>query len=67
MKRTMLQQSASTFDPMGLLSPLTTRVKILFQMMKWKIAWDDALTPDIENKWKQLKNELRMLQSLECK
>jgi Pao retrotransposon peptidase len=34
-KRMMLQQSASIFDPLGLISPLTARAKILFQMI-WK-------------------------------
>jgi len=45
-----------------------TRVKILFQMI-WKsnIIWDDNLPPDIDIKWKDLKNELRLLQSLEQK
>lgn len=57
-KRTLLQQSASVFDPLGLIAPFTIRVKILFQSL-WlsQVGWDENLPPDIQESWDSWRNE----------
>lgn len=44
-KRTLLQTLAKIFDPLGILTPISIRAKMLLQTLwKNKIDWDDALT-----------------------
>ena len=64
-KRTLLQQSASIFDPCGLISPITTTVKILFQQL-WmsKLSWDDKLPTDIQNKFNTWKDSIKEINDL---
>ncbi|PIK35003.1 hypothetical protein BSL78_28172 [Apostichopus japonicus] len=58
-KRSTLQQLAKIFDPLGFLSPITIRGKILHQeMWKEKFDWDDPLPEDYVVKWKALQREL---------
>jgi hypothetical protein len=60
-KRSFLSQSGKIFDPLGLVSPITTRIKILFQKL-WhpnlKLNWDVVLPNDLQNEWNQLKQDL---------
>jgi len=57
-KRSFLQQSAKIFDPIGLIAPLTTTIKILFQQV-WlhKIKWDENLPENIQSEWTKWKHE----------
>ncbi len=46
-KRSVLKLSAKIFDPIGLITPLTIHMKVLFQMLcSSDYDWDDELTPD---------------------
>ena len=65
-KRSFLQQSASIFDPLGLISPFVSNVKILFQEV-WlqKLGWDEPLPPDIQTQWDKWKSEVKELKDLE--
>ena len=46
-KRSILSISSKIFDPLGLLSPITTQLKLLFQLIcPEKIPWDQEI-PDI--------------------
>ncbi|XP_064469845.1 uncharacterized protein LOC135384579 [Ornithodoros turicata] len=51
-KRSVLQTSAKIFDPLGILSPYTIRVEILFQRL-WErgLEWDTLLPDDICDDW----------------
>ncbi len=64
-KRTFLQQSAKIFDPLGLISPLTTTVKILFQQI-WlnKLDWDDPLPPSTQQEWTSWQDEIKKIKDL---
>ncbi|GFU58848.1 integrase catalytic domain-containing protein [Nephila pilipes] len=47
-ERFLLQAIGKIFDPLGLISPFTLRMKCLVQeLWKNKIAWDEDLTPKI--------------------
>ena len=50
-KRNILSVAASFFDPLSLISPITARVKISFQLLcKNKFEWDQRISRDIETK-----------------
>ena len=51
-KRNVLSLLASLFDPLGLISPVTVSMKILFQeICSSKFDWDETLTDEIKGKW----------------
>jgi hypothetical protein len=64
-KRSLLQQSASIFDPCGLISPITTTIKIVFQEL-WlsKLSWDDKLPQGIQEKFNEWKNSIKEINDL---
>ncbi|GFT98919.1 integrase catalytic domain-containing protein [Trichonephila clavipes] len=52
-KRFILQAVGKIFDPLGLISPFTVRMKCLLQdIWKEEIQWDDPLPTHIEKEWK---------------
>ncbi|GFX76471.1 integrase catalytic domain-containing protein [Trichonephila clavipes] len=52
-KRFILQAVGKIFDPLGLISPFTVRMKCLLQdLWKEEIQWDDPLPTHIEKEWK---------------
>ncbi|GFX08956.1 integrase catalytic domain-containing protein [Trichonephila clavipes] len=64
-KRFILQAVGKIFDPLGLISPFTVRMKCLLQDL-WKedIQWDDPLPTHIEKEWKKWHEELPRLRNL---
>ncbi|GFY29352.1 integrase catalytic domain-containing protein [Trichonephila clavipes] len=64
-KRFMLQTIGKIFDPLGLLSPFTIRIKCLIQEL-WikKITWDEILPPKLQEKWLLWCKELPLLDHL---
>ncbi|KAL5009405.1 hypothetical protein ScPMuIL_014986 [Solemya velum] len=58
-KRDILKQSSRIFDPLGILSPITVKAKILLQTL-WKqnFGWDEHLPKRIETEWKELAIEI---------
>ncbi|GBO22148.1 hypothetical protein AVEN_107480-1 [Araneus ventricosus] len=64
-KRFILQALGRIFDPLGLITPFTIRVKCLIQdLWSEKILWDDPLPPHIEREWKRWCEELPHLENL---
>lgn len=63
-KRKLLSLVSSVFDPLGLLSPITIKGKLLMQRA-WleKLEWDVALPEQYETEWKDLQVELESVQS----
>ena len=54
-KRSMLQSTSKQFDPLGWLSPVTIRAKLLLQdLWKMKLRWDEPLDGNLQGKWKQI-------------
>ncbi|XP_064475686.1 uncharacterized protein LOC135389581 [Ornithodoros turicata] len=58
-KRSVLQLSASIFDPLGVASPFTIRARMLFQRI-WQhgLNWDDELPEEVALEWKRWCEEL---------
>ena len=64
-KRSVLQLSAKIFDPIGLLTPFTIKMKIFFQeLCLAKIDWDDELKGELLVKWKRLVQNLADLKDI---
>ena len=52
-KCSVLKLSAKIFDPIGLLTPFTISMKILFQSpCVEKVNWDERLEGEASSKWK---------------
>ena len=64
-KRNLLSVSASIFDPLGLIAPITARIKTIFQLLcRDKLNWDDIIPPDIALVWDKFLEELKGLQEI---
>ncbi len=61
-KRNVLRSTATIFDPMGFLAPYVVRAKLLLQQA-WVQAlnWDEPLTNELQEAWRQWFGELVML------
>ncbi|XP_060597510.1 uncharacterized protein LOC132751365 [Ruditapes philippinarum] len=58
-KRSILKQTSKLYDPLGLLSPVTVRAKLLVQdLWKKKFDWDTPLPVNIINTWADLSIDL---------
>ncbi|GFT20169.1 integrase catalytic domain-containing protein [Trichonephila clavipes] len=66
-KRFILQAVGKIFDPLGLISPFTVRMKCLLQdLWKEEIQWDDPLPTHIEKEWKKWSDFLSRGLSADC-
>ena len=65
-KRVLLSEASRIFDPLGYVSPVVIRFKILFQET-WirKIGWDEIVPDDIRSKWIEITDSLIDLENLE--
>ncbi|XP_053403265.1 uncharacterized protein LOC123558686 [Mercenaria mercenaria] len=58
-KRELLKESSSIYDPLGILSPLTVRSKILMQSLwQQKLEWDEPLPAEIVLRWHSMKADI---------
>ena len=58
-KRTILQETAKIYDPVGFFSPITIRAKILLQdIWKQKFDWDIPLSEDFQTQWCSIAEDL---------
>ena len=61
-KRSLLSIALKVFDPMGLITPLTIRAKMLFQELWHRgLQWEDRLDDDIADQWRSWKSKLLQL------
>ena len=59
-KRTMLSLLACLYDLLGYYSPVTVRMKILFQhLCRDKLDWDDELNGEAKTKWETWIDDLK--------
>ena len=58
-KGKVLSLLASLFDPLGMVSPATVCMKVLYQeICKSKFDWDEVLTGEIKRKWDKWAHDL---------
>ncbi|XP_060596649.1 uncharacterized protein LOC132750656 [Ruditapes philippinarum] len=58
-KRVILKETAKIYDPLGFLTPLTIRAKILLQdIWKQKFEWDMSLPDDLQTQWYNFAKDL---------
>ena len=64
-KRSMLQSLASIYDPLGLITPVTVKMKNLYQnVCAEKIAWDTKLPSDILKEWQRIINSFYQIDQI---
>jgi hypothetical protein len=64
-ERNLLSASASIFEPLGLIAPITARIKTIFQLLcKDKLAWDDLIPPKLASIWNKFLEELKSLREV---
>ena len=62
MKRDVLQTSSQIYDPMGWVTPVTVRAKILLQeIWQTKLTWDEPLSKEIADRWLTILSDLMKL------
>ena len=64
-KREILKSSSRIYDPLGLLSPVTVRAKLLMQDL-WQggYEWDELLPAELQTTWKTLAADIQESSSL---
>ena len=64
-KRNLLSVSASIYDPLGLIAPITARIKTIFQILcKDKLNWDEIIPSNIASVWNKFLDELKRLREI---
>ena len=64
-KRNLLGVSASIYDPLGLIAPITARIKTIFQnLCKDRLNWDDIIQPNIALVWNKFLEEVKGLREI---
>ncbi|XP_045456869.1 uncharacterized protein LOC123666892 [Melitaea cinxia] len=58
-KRILLSNISKLFDPLGWLSPISTKIKLLFQQVwQLQLKWDEPLPENILKEWESMKIDL---------
>ncbi|XP_055622706.1 uncharacterized protein LOC129766219 [Toxorhynchites rutilus septentrionalis] len=67
-KRSILSTIAKLFDPLGLISPIVVRAKILMQEL-WLLScdWDDPVPKSILEKWEKYQRDLPLISTYRIK
>ena len=59
-KREILQSSSAIFDPLGFITPVTIKAKILLhQLWKLRVNWDEPLNSDLQDTWYKIAQEIK--------
>ena len=65
-KRNMLSLIASTYDPLGLVSPIIMTGRLILQnVIRNKCSWDEPVPPDINTDWLQWTKGLEHLSNIQ--
>lgn len=65
-KRNILSIISSIFDPLGLVSPVIVKAKLLMQnLWECKIGWDDIIPERVQLQWFELRDTLNDLNSIQ--
>ena len=59
-KREILRDSAQIYDPLGFLTPVTVKAKMLVQTLwKLKMDWDEPLKQELADKWSTIATDIQ--------
>ena len=65
-KRSILSSTAKVFDPLGILSPVIIKLKILFQQLcTEKCDWDATVNDDVKEDFEKTISDLKSCESIE--
>lgn len=65
-KRELLSEMSRLYDPLGWLSPVSLKIKLLFQEV-WSTTecqWDDNLPQQINQEWSRLKTDMKNINNI---
>ena len=66
MKRGMLFELSSVYDPLGLASPLILKGrKIIQKLCQGNTAWDDTVSDEVQKEWTKWKSKLPALEEIQ--
>ncbi|KAK9731456.1 Pao retrotransposon peptidase [Popillia japonica] len=67
-KRSILSKTSQLFDPLGLLSPIIIKAKVMMQRL-WllNITWDESVPTEIYSDWMQFESQLEYLKNITIK
>ena len=69
-KRQILSSTSSIYDPLGLVTPITVKAKIILRKI-WaispKLGWDDLVPESISNEWNKFVEDLIAVESITFK
>ena len=64
-KQHIVSLAGRFYDPLGLITPLIIRIKVLIQeLCKVQVSWDETLQGDLLEKWQMLLHDQRVCQSI---
>lgn len=64
-KRNILSESSKLFDPLGFVSPIVVRAKLILQQLwQLKIEWDEKIPQNLSYEWENLKKDFVKIQNL---
>ena len=65
--RNLLSVPASIYDPLGLIAPITAKIKTIFKILcKGKLNWDNIIPFNNALAWNKFLEELRRLREQRC-
>ena len=67
-KRNIVKVCASFFEPLGFISPITARIKTIFQLLcQNQCSWDENITSEIELIWNDFLANSKQIEILRVK
>ena len=59
-KREILRDSSQIYDPLGLLTPITVKAKLLLQALwKRKVDWDEPVDQETRDNWQHIASDIQ--------
>ena len=67
LRRGMLSTVSSVYDPLGIVSPVVLKGKLMLrELVQQKADWDDPVPEEMRSRWEKLRAELKDLEKLEA-
>jgi len=64
-KRKLLSELAKVFDPLGWLTPVTVKAKMIFQdLWRQQTSWDEELCDAVQRDWQTYQNDLYVIRNI---